>query len=135
MPVDDFGERVDHRQCPQPWIVQDGLGGVTESESADGYVQLGVRQFGQGEFRERDLAGGEEAGHEELVAELHLVHVLPRDRVAAPTQTDLADGRRLPVDLLEAQAHPFTFLTCVDARCCCGSKHTPSRRGSRALLR
>jgi hypothetical protein len=35
----------------------------------------------------------------------------------------------LPVDLLEAQAHPFTFLTCGEARCCCESKHTSPRSG------
>lgn len=55
VPVDDFGECVDHGQRVHPGVVQGGLGGVAESESADGYVQFGVRQFGQSEFRERDL--------------------------------------------------------------------------------
>jgi hypothetical protein len=55
-----------------------------------------------------DLSDGEEAGHEELFAELDLEDVDAGGRVAAPAEADLADRRRTPVELLEPSTHTTT---------------------------
>lgn len=105
MPVDDLAECVDDDQGADTWVVQGGLGGVAEAEPAHHDVEFGVRQFRQAEPGQGDLARREEAGHQELVAELHFVHIVARCRVPSAPQTDVAHRRRAPVDLLETRAH------------------------------
>src|SRR6476619_1914328 len=60
---------------------------------------------GQAEPGQLDLGDGEEAGHEVLVAELHLEDVHVERRLAAPPEADLTHRGLPPGQLLEARAH------------------------------
>lgn len=67
---------------------------------------------GYGEPSDLDLGHGEQARHEELVAELGLEDVEPGERVAAPVEADLADRHGAPVELFEPGTHPtITVIT------------------------
>lgn len=81
VPVDHFAEGVDHDQGTYPGVVEHRPCGAAEAEAADGHVQPGVRQRREAEAGECDLGRREEAGHEVLVAEFHLVHGVARHRV------------------------------------------------------
>src|SRR6476619_3306950 len=60
---------------------------------------------GQAEPGQLDLGDGEEAGHEVLVAELHLEDVHVERRLAAPPEADLTHRGLPPGQLLKARAH------------------------------
>ena len=77
-------ERLDDDQRPHPRVLERAPGGVAEAESADDDVEPVLARLGQPEPGEVDLGDGEQARHEELVAELDLVDVdVPRRGRAA----------------------------------------------------
>src|SRR5659263_301835 len=86
VPLDHRLERVDDHQLAYALVDQHGLGGVAEPQSAHCDVELGPLDPGQRAPSHFDLGNGEEAGHEELVAELDLEDVDAGDRVAAPAE-------------------------------------------------
>jgi hypothetical protein len=105
VPGDHLVERLHHDQRPHPVVRERGAGGVAEAEAADHHVEVGAVQGAQREVGQRDLGDREQAGHQELVAQLDLVHLDVERRLAAAAQADLAHRRRLPGELFEAQRH------------------------------
>lgn len=109
VPGDHGFERVHHDELAHPLVGQRGPGGVAEPEAAHRDVQRGPGEAGQRQPGQLDLGDREQAGHQELVPELDLEHVLPRDGVAASAEAHLTDRRGAPAQLLEPRAHPTTF--------------------------
>ena len=58
-----------------PLVLECRHGGVAEAEPADEHVEVVAGHGRQPQARQLDLGDGEEARHEELVTELHLVDV------------------------------------------------------------
>ena len=68
--------------------LQRRLRGIAEPQSTDDDIEVGVDRLGQAEARERYLGDGEQARHQELVAELDLVHLDVQGRLDPPAQAD-----------------------------------------------
>src|SRR5260370_32380078 len=81
------------------------LRGVAEPQSAEDDVEVGTDRLGEAEARERLLGHGKQARHQELVAELYLVHVDIQGRLDPPAQTDDPHAGLGPVEFLEACTH------------------------------
>ena len=115
VPSDHLGEGFDDIERPDAAILEHGARGVSEPESTDehidGSVNRSVNRSGvgphltQAEPRQRDLRRREQARHQELVAQLHLVDVDQERRLQAAAQHDLPHRRRTPIKLLEPDAH------------------------------
>ena len=96
-------ERLDDLQRAHPRVGERRPRGAAEAEPADHDVEVVARQLRPARASASAILGdGEQARHEELLAEPHLVDVDVERRVAPPAQADLAHRRRLPVELLEA---------------------------------
>ncbi len=109
VPADHRFQHLDDDERGDVGMVEDGLGGIAEAKAGDGDIGRAAGQTGEAEIGQRDLRGGEEAGHQELVAELDLVDVDVEPVLAPPSETEGADRRLLIVKFLEkvAQAmHP-----------------------------
>src|SRR5699024_6504190 len=86
-----------------------GVCGVAEPEPADQDVQVAPVQRGQGEGGQCPFGDGEQAGHQVLLAQPHLVDLGLRGQVVAAAQTDLTDRCLLEVELFEP-GHVGTLL-------------------------
>jgi hypothetical protein len=105
VPLDDLRQRVDHHQGTHPRVLQDRARGVAQAEPAHGDIERVVVQGGQAEPGELDLGLGEQAGHQEVVAQLDLVDVRAEDRLAPPAQSQVTERGGPPVELFECDAH------------------------------
>src|SRR4051812_32894936 len=105
MPADDFLERFHHHERMNAGILERRLCGVAEPQSPDDDVELGIGGLSQPEARERYLSHREQARHQELVAELDLVHVDLEHRLDSPAQADDPHAGLRPVENLEACTH------------------------------
>jgi hypothetical protein len=105
VPRDDGTQRLDDRDGSDPLVLEGGDGGVAETEAADDDVEMLSADRREPEPGQLDLGNGEEARHEELLAELHLVDVDEEGRLEPAPQADLPQRGLLPVDLLETPAH------------------------------
>src|SRR4030067_1077999 len=105
MPSDDLAQSFDDVKGAHPGVSQDGVCGVAKAEPSDHDVEIWSRDAGERELGQCDLGRGEEARHEELIAELHLVDVDLQTWFESTSQTNLAQGCRAPVELLEAGTH------------------------------
>ena len=87
------------------------------------------REHGQPEGGQRHLGRGEQAGHEVLLTQPHLVDLDPERRLDPPAQHDLAHRRRRPRQLLDPCPHCGTVPTdgCVRRRLPRGSGRTTAR--------
>ncbi len=102
VPVDDGGEELDRAQRPHPDVVEHGDRGVAQTEAADHDIDsAATRHGGEAEAGERDLRRVEPTRHEVLVVELHLEDVAADLGHAPSPKADLADWRRLRVELFE----------------------------------
>ena len=108
VPADDRGEGLDDDERAHPWLLERGDRGVPQPQPADDDVQLVAGAGRQPQPGQLDLGDGEQARHEELVAELDLVDVDLQRPVEPPAQADLAHLGVLPVQLLEVPAHRST---------------------------
>jgi hypothetical protein len=111
VPVDHHVQRLHHHQRAHLGVLEHGPRRVAQPQSADDHVQVRVAIARPGQplerqVRQRDLRVDEHARHQEVVVQLDLEDVLPRDRVPAAPQADLAHRRLLPVELLESGGHP-----------------------------
>ena len=97
-------------------VFQCGLRGVAEPEAADDDVEIAARQRRQSNPRQRDLGDGEQARHQELVAELDLVDVEARGELPSSAQAEHAHRRRAEIQLLEIDAHRRPPLTTTQNR-------------------
>ncbi|MBI3690611.1 MAG: hypothetical protein HY239_08135 [Mycolicibacterium aromaticivorans] len=104
MPSDDFVECFHHDERMNAGILHRRLGGVAESQSPDDDVEVVIDRLGQAEARERYLGRGEQARHQELVAELYFVDIDVEGRLDPPAQADGSDGGLGPVENLELTA-------------------------------
>jgi hypothetical protein len=105
VPADHLGQRLDHGQLRDPRVLQGGDRGVPQAQPADQHVEPVPVDGREAEPGQLDLGDREQAGHQELVAELGLEHVDVQGGLAAPPQADLAHRRLAPVELLEPCAH------------------------------
>src|SRR5690606_3759096 len=96
----DHGEMVDAR------IPQGRDRGVAETEPAHEHRESVTSRGGEAEGREFLLGGGEQARHEELVAELDFEDVDAGHRIPSSSERELAHRGGLPVESLESQTHP-----------------------------
>ncbi|MEZ5295481.1 MAG: hypothetical protein R2697_04175 [Ilumatobacteraceae bacterium] len=72
VPFDHLGERADHVQLGDPFVLQCRGRGAAETQPADDDAQPVVRRIGGTEPTDRLLGRREHARHEERLAELHL---------------------------------------------------------------
>jgi hypothetical protein len=92
VPADHLSQRLDDDQRTYACIRERGTRGVAEAEPAHEHLQLGPGDRGQSEVRQLDLGDREQARHQELVAELHLVDVDLERRLESPAQADRPMG-------------------------------------------
>src|SRR3990170_5605544 len=112
MPSDDLAQGFDDVKRAHPGVSQDGVCGVAKAEASDHDVEIGTRDAGERELGKCDLGHGEEARHEELIAQLRLVDVDLQGWLESTSQADLTQGCRPPVELLEAGTHRVIPLPC-----------------------
>ena len=123
MPVDDLSERLDDPQRPHPRILEHRPGRVPETETTDDDIERITGQEGQGETGQLDLRHREQARHEVLLAQDHLVHVDLQRGLQPSPHADLPHGGRAPVELLEVPAHLRAASTAAPYR-----PHPPGAR-------
>jgi hypothetical protein len=105
MPADDLRECFHHDERMNAGIVERRLRCIAEPQSPDDDIEVGIDRLGQAEARERYLGHGEQARHQELVAELDFVHVDVQGRLDPPAQADDPHAGLGPVEFLEACTH------------------------------
>jgi hypothetical protein len=105
VPRDDGRQCLDDVHGAHPLVLQRGGRRAPEPQAADDDVEPVARQRRQPQPGQLDLGHGEQARHQVLVAEQHLVHLDAGDGLAAPSQRDLAERGGLEVQLLEAPRH------------------------------
>src|SRR3546814_9191667 len=104
MPLDHLAKGLDHVQRPDPLVLQGGTSGVAEAQPTDHHVELAAGHLGQPEPGQSDLGHREDARHEVLVAEDHLVDVDLQRGLEPASHADVTHRRGAPADLLEAGA-------------------------------
>ncbi len=114
MPRDDGGQGIHDRHRRDARIAQGGRSGVSEPEPAHNDVEPPAARGhgGEAEITQGLLGHREEARHEVLVAELDLEDVAPDHGLVTPPKSELAHGRLLMGEFLEAehQAMRIIFL-------------------------
>jgi len=113
VPADDFGQGIDDRERADARVVEGGHGRVAEPEPADDDAERPLAGHGsQPEPGEFFFSNREKARHEVLIAELHFEDVGVDDGLVTSTQRELAHGRLLMGELVEAehQAMRIIFL-------------------------
>jgi peptide subunit release factor RF-3 len=105
VPFDDLAQRLDDVQRTHPRVLQHGSRRVAQPEPANHDVQLATGQLGEAEPGQLHLRACEQARHEELVAQLHLVHVDLQRRLQPSPQAQLTHRGRSRVDQLETCTH------------------------------
>ena len=94
MPADHGGERLDHDHPLDAGVGEGSRGGVPESQPTHEHVDAVGGAPGQPETGEFDLSGGEQARHQELLAQLHLVDIDAQGRLISCEGTEMGVGRR-----------------------------------------
>ena len=148
MPPDHRGERIDHVQPPHTIVVQRGHRRVAQAQAADEHREFFAFGGSEAERRQLLLGDGEQARHEVLVLQLHLVDQLTRGRISPPAKCQLPHPRLLPVQLFESHDHGCTSSlaegttdavaapssTLAPARgCCAGGGSSVDRRSTKPL--
>ena len=105
MPADHGRQRLDHHQRADARLGQRRLRGVAQAEPGHDHIETRPGGRSQPEPGELDLGHGEQAGHQELVAELDLVDLDVEGKLTPPAQAQATYRRRLVIELLEQDAH------------------------------
>ena len=101
VPLDDHIQRFDHVHRAHSGVLQDRSCRVAEPEPAYDDIEVATDNFCEREAGEVDLGNREQARHEELIAELHFVHIDLERRFQSSPHADLTNRCLTPVDLLE----------------------------------
>ena len=105
VPVDHGFDQLDHVEPGDPTVGQRGACGETQPQAADDHREVITGCCGQSEPGQLFFDDREQAGHQELVAQFHLVDVHVHHGVASTPQADLTDRRLRPVQFLEPLGH------------------------------
>ncbi len=105
VPLENLAERFDHDQGPHPRFVEYGARRVAEPESADDDVEAGAGDTREPKASQLHLGHGEEAGHQELVTQLHFVDVDAQRGLAPSPQAHRSHGGFVPGEFLEPRGH------------------------------
>ena len=103
VPTDHLVQCVDDEHLADPVVRDDGAGRPPEPQPADHDVEVvgDRREHGEPQRGQGHLGRGEEAGHEVLLAQPHLVHLDAERRLDPPAQRDLPHGGLGPGQLLD----------------------------------
>jgi hypothetical protein len=105
MPVDHRLQELDHGQRGHARILQHRARGVAQAQATDHHVQACTLQRRQTQSGQRLFRDGERAGHQELVAELDLVHLALERQLQPVAQADRPDRRGAVSEFLEQRMH------------------------------
>jgi hypothetical protein len=105
VPVDHGRQGVDNGERAHPGVGQGSHRGIAEPEPADEHIQAIPLGRLESEGRQFLLRHREQAGHEKILAELHLVHLDAENRFEAAAKAQVPHGGGLPVQLFESHAH------------------------------
>jgi hypothetical protein len=86
-------------------MVQHRPGGVSQAQATHYDVELHSAEFRQSQFGQRDLPFGEQAGHQELITELDLVHLYAESKLRAAPQAQLAERSAMVSQFFEIDVH------------------------------
>jgi hypothetical protein len=111
-------------------VVQHGADGIAEAEAADHHVQSAAVETRQRQVRKRDLAAGEQAGHQERIAQLDLVDLGAEGRHGAAAQAQLAERRVALGEFFEVDGHAVTWVV-MERRRRSSTPRPPSPTGDR----
>ena len=105
MPLDHFGQRVDHDQGSHARMFQHRLRGVAKPEAANDDIQVRPFHSIEAKPRQRDLGDGELARHQEFVAEFDFIDIEAGRELPAPPQGEHAHRGGAKIQFLKIDAH------------------------------
>ena len=109
MPIDHGLEKVYDEYVADVLVLQRLGGRIAEPEPANDDVEGAAKRF-QSETRQLPLAFGEEARHQVVITELHLVNLKAvEQRLRSHTKRKLAEGRFLISEFVNV--HRFYYVS------------------------
>ena len=105
VPADDLGQRVDDAQGPHPVVLEGGERRAAQTQATDHDVEVAAVVSGETKPGQLRLGDGEQARHEELLTEPHLVDVHVQRRLTPTPQDQFAHAGRRDVELFDAPGH------------------------------